>query len=64
MFGLLFLWALYNFKSFPLVHRGQGAEVSRHGLTSLSPPPQKGETHTHREEEEKEDEILANTFIL
>lgn len=48
MFGLLFLWALYNFKGFPLVHRGQGAEVSRHGLTSLSPPPRKGETHTHR----------------
>lgn len=47
MFGLLFLWALYNFKGFPLVHRGQGAEVSRHGLTSLSPPPQKGEMHTH-----------------
>lgn len=45
---LLFLWALYNFKGFPLVHRGQGAEVSRHCLTSLSPPPQKGETHTHR----------------
>lgn len=62
---MLFLWALYNFKGFPLVHRGQGAEVSRHGLTSLSPPPQKGETRTHTEEgEEKEDEILANTFIL
>lgn len=48
MFGLLFLWALYNFKGFPLVHRGQGAEVSRHSLTSLSPPPRKGEMHTHR----------------
>lgn len=53
MFGLLFLWALYNFKGFPLVHRGQGAEVSRHGLTSLSPPPQKGEMHTHTQRKKK-----------
>lgn len=53
MFGLLFLWALYNFKGFPLVHRGQGAEVSRHGLTSLSPPPRKGETRTHTQRKKK-----------
>lgn len=53
MFGLLFLWALYNFKGFPLVHRGQGAEVRRHGLTSLSPPPRKGETRTHTQRKKK-----------
>jgi len=53
VFGLLFLWALYNFKGFPLVHRGQGAEVSRHSLTSLSPPPQKGKTHTQRKEKKR-----------
>lgn len=65
VFGLLFLWALYNFKGFPLVHRGQGAEVSRHGLTSLSPPPRKGEAraHTHTQRKKKRKTRFRQTLL-